>query len=567
MRASELRGQRPEVIQMPRTAIVAESKDRLHEWRTDLMHSYEPEELTAPNLIRFLESLTVPVGPHQGEKMTVLPWQKRMLRAFVKADTTVLSAARGSGKTFLAAGLCAYFVAGDGAVLNSKVEIFAGTQLQAYTCLKFVYDLLLHITNPNEWGQSKALPYGYTNKSVIENRDLGIELIARTSSKAAAQGSSPQFLFADELSTWEPNKGAYILQTLLGSLGKVPNSKGLLAGLRPKDPGHFWGNELAKEVKGRKVFLFEGATPDTTKENLMLANPSLKHMPRLMRHCMNEIEAIQGDPKRLATFRSQRLNLGISTEQMDIYSEFLTAAEIAGMMASPGDGRREGPLVIALDPGGAAAMTAAVCYWSDARWGESYSALPVGKTTLTEWNEKHMLPAGSYEMAIKRGECWTYTTTGTPIEPFLDDLIAAVGDEALGAVWLSDKYRYADIEQGLRARGVRDDNVVLRTPRGAGPDGFANRRMVIEEVREGHIRFLRSGLLAASLGAVHTRHDLRNDNPQLMARSQSSRVDLCDAFLLAVGWGHALRTGKSDGLSKERRKKIDTSNFDMYLQA
>ena len=75
-------------------------------------------------LIEYLEGLTITQGEGAGERIRLLPWQKRFIsKTFAQDGDAALSIARGAGKTTLMAGIASAFI--DGPLRQPRAEVVA----------------------------------------------------------------------------------------------------------------------------------------------------------------------------------------------------------------------------------------------------------------------------------------------------------------------------------------------------------------------------------------------------------------------------------------------------------
>ena len=89
--------------------------------------------LKKAELVAWLEGLEITQGARAGERLQLMPWQRRFISGVLRpgVKTSALSVARGGGKTTLCAGLAAAAVAGPLAQQRGMVLIVAGSFEQA----------------------------------------------------------------------------------------------------------------------------------------------------------------------------------------------------------------------------------------------------------------------------------------------------------------------------------------------------------------------------------------------------------------------------------------------------
>ena len=97
----------------------------------------------ADTLIDFIEGLIVPNGRHQGERMVVLPFQRRFLRgAFGQPDDAALTVARGAGKTTLIAAVLTAALVGPLAQANAESVLVASSFEQSPTGFRLILSFM-----------------------------------------------------------------------------------------------------------------------------------------------------------------------------------------------------------------------------------------------------------------------------------------------------------------------------------------------------------------------------------------------------------------------------------------
>ena len=85
----------------------------------------------ANDVIRLLEQLPITQGGRVGERLTVLPWQRRLVRGIVGSRTSAISVARGNGKTTICAGLAVASLIGPLRQRRGETIVAASSHAQA----------------------------------------------------------------------------------------------------------------------------------------------------------------------------------------------------------------------------------------------------------------------------------------------------------------------------------------------------------------------------------------------------------------------------------------------------
>ena len=137
----------------------------------------------AGGLVEFAAALTVTQGDHEGELLTLLPWERDYLEAVEAAagGELGLSVAAGAGKTTLVACIAAAAVAGPLARRRAAAVVVAGSFQQA--CLAF--DTARAFLQDGTRSRRIRTGGGCSDRSqvaLIQDRETGAELRAREAS-------------------------------------------------------------------------------------------------------------------------------------------------------------------------------------------------------------------------------------------------------------------------------------------------------------------------------------------------------------------------------------------------
>ena len=92
----------------------------------------------ANEVIELLERLPVTQGGRVGEKLSVLPWQRRLIRGVVCNRTSAISVARGCGKSTICAGLAVAALVGPMRQRRGEIVVVASSHAQARVIFEHV---------------------------------------------------------------------------------------------------------------------------------------------------------------------------------------------------------------------------------------------------------------------------------------------------------------------------------------------------------------------------------------------------------------------------------------------
>ena len=165
--------------------------------RRDQAATLPPAPDLPDNLVEFAESLTVSQGEHEGELLTLLPWEREYLeRVEASAGGELgLSVAAGAGKTTLVATIAAAAVAGPLARRRAAAVIVAGSFAQACigfdTARSFLQETIA--ADPDRWRVLRS-----EQTALIQDRATGAELRAREASARTLHGLAPGLVIGDE---------------------------------------------------------------------------------------------------------------------------------------------------------------------------------------------------------------------------------------------------------------------------------------------------------------------------------------------------------------------------------
>ena len=478
-------------------------------------------------LVTFLEKLTLSQGHLAGQKLTVLPWQKRFLkRAFADGVFTgALSVGRGNGKTALLAGVAVATLIGPLARLRSETIIVASSLTQARFafehCMAFMKGVIKR--EPRRWKIADSL-----QAARLEDRETGCRVRCVSSDPRKSHGASPTLALLDEPAQWPENTGEKMLAAIRTSLGKVPGSRLIALGTRSAHADHWFERMLQGGADYSQVHAARPDDPPFQRRTWKRANPSLDHMPDLAKAIAHEARQARSDPALLAAFRALRLNQGVSDT---VVNELISAGTWA---ACEGDAEKLGSPVWGIDLGTSAAQSAVAAYWPESGRLECFAAFPC-EPSLAERGLRDGV-GRLYVTCEQRGELIQTGQNAVDVSALLVEALQRFGRPSL---IVSDRWREAELRDALTAAGVPVATLELR---GMGfRDGAQDVREFRRATLEGKVTPVPSVLLASALKEARTISDPAG-NAKLSKGSQGgrrlrARDDAAAAAILAIATG------------------------------
>ena len=314
---------------------------------------------------KYIEGLEIGQGRHAGEGVRLLGWQRRFLQgAFSRSGNSALSMARGNGKTTFTAAIACAAVDVGGPLVQPMAEtlLVASSFDQGLIAFRHV----LHFLEPSfeRYGVGPGGRFRIqdsANRATVQDRKTGALLRVLGSDPRRLHGAAPALLLLDEVAQWPPERVGPMLAALKTSRGKIPGSRALWLGTRPALPEHPFQRALDGHGVGFRLSYAAPKDVDPFKvRTWRRANPSLDHMPDLRETIEEEAKDARRDPAALASFRSLRLNQGISDT---VSSVLIDAAAYRAAMGLPAPGARSADYVLGVDLGQNAAMSATAAFF------------------------------------------------------------------------------------------------------------------------------------------------------------------------------------------------------------
>jgi len=487
--------------------------------------------VNAKKAIRFLQKLKIPEGPAAGKALRLAPFQKEFVTGALAPGISVaaLSIGRGNAKTALSAGLALGELLGEigDTQPNREIPVGARTRDQARLVWNFVAGYARYLPEDTQ----KRLTFRRAPRLEIEYEDAnGTHLLRCLAADGkSALGGAPTLSILDERGHWAAGKGDELEHALLSGSGKR-GGRALIISTSAPDDAHPFSKWLDEEQEGvyRQEHRPAPGLPADDLESLLVANPGAAH------GIGSSIEWLQAQARRaiarggssLTTFRLYNRNERISGETRDLLltvDEWLSC-EVAELPA------RQGPVVIGIDLGGSASMTAAAFYWPETGRLEALGWFPSQPSLLDRGQRDGV--GDRYAQMSGRGELSTLGNATVPVAPWLSEVMRHVEGETIAAL-VMDRYKQAELGQAIDAAGVR----VPLVWRGFGfKDGNEDCDRFRRACFDGLVKAAPSLLLRSAFADAVCLRDPANNIKLAKARSLG-RIDAASASVLAVAQG------------------------------
>lgn len=199
-------------------------------------------------------------------------------------------------------------------------------------------------------------------------------------------------------------------------------------------------------------------------------------------------------------------------------------------------GRRAGPVIIGLDMGGSEAMTAGTIYYPETGEMEGYPVFP-GSPDLKKRGKADGV-GDLYVQMERMGDLTIQPGRRTPNIPlFLTDLFARIPEGAEILALVTDTYKKAEVLEKVypwsRSHGTR---IILRgTPKTQNATG-AHDLKAFQAALKSRLAFKPSTAMLHAIGRSNIKMVGSNQDAPILGKvSQTSRIDLLQAAVLAVG--------------------------------
>ncbi len=484
----------------------------------------------ATKAIRFLESLSIPEGPKAGDPIKLAPFQKQFVKGALADGVNVacLSIGRGNAKTALSAGIALGAVMGKwDAQPRREILIAARVRDQARIAFDFVVGFIRSL--PEDDQKQFIIRRSPRLEIEFEGDGGGHFIRAIAADGKTALGSAPTLVLMDERGHWMADQGDALEHALLSGLGKR-GGRALIISTSAPDDAHPFSVWLDEEQEGvyRQEHRPAPGLPADDLESLKQANPGAAH------GIGSNLEWLQGQARRaiarggstLTSFRLYNRNERVTGESRDV---LLTVDEWLSCEVSEAP-PRQGSVVIGIDLGGSASMTAAAFYWPETGRLEALGTFPSNPNLLDRGQNDGV--SGRYVEMQERGELATLGDKTVPVAPWLVQVVGHVADQQIAAI-TADRYKQAEFGEALEKAGIRAPVIW----RGQGfRDGGEDCERFRRAAYDGKVKSYPSLLLRSAFADAVCLRDPANNLKLAKARS-TGRIDAAAATVLAVAEG------------------------------
>lgn len=485
------------------------------------------ESWETPNLTFFdwaESTLVVPVGLLARQPFRIPQWQ----RDFIDGATADgireagLSVARKNGKSGLIAAYCLAYLCGP---LNQANWRCLVTSLRA-NLAKELRMQIQEIAEASGLGDKIKIFRSPTPGRIEGQNGARIDLLAADKSSGHAAGAD--LVLIDEGGLLEESDRP-LWSAMYSSMS---GRDGRMITISIQGHGPMF-RELRDRADKPEVYFKlhaadEGAALDD-REQWLKANPGMATGIKSEKYMADACARAKATPPDQSHFRTQDLNLPGSPDR-----EMLCTPTDWQRLIVEALPEREDPLVIGLDLGGSASMTAAALYWPLCGRLECYGAFP-DDPPLAERGVGDGC-GGLYVDMERRGELQTYPGKTTPVDQFLLSIAGRIADSEV-ALLTADRFRQAEVLQVMD----RADTGWSIEWRGQGwKDGGEDVRLAQKEIYEARPKTLESLMLESAVSESAISRDPAG-NPKLTRAHRRGRIDAIQATVLALAAGRRLR--------------------------
>ncbi|MGC9370307.1 MAG: terminase TerL endonuclease subunit [Paracoccaceae bacterium] len=488
---------------------------------------------TAPaseRAMRFMHSLRIPEGPNAGKPVSLAPFQRQFIEGAMADDTAnaILSIGRGNGKSAITAGLALGGLVGVWD-RQPRREIVAAARTRDQG--RIIWDFVAGFAATLPLELQKRLIYRRAPRLEIEYEGDGGGHVLRViaADGKSALGGAPTMAILDERGHWALDRGDELEHALLSGLGKRAG-RAFLISTSASDDTYPFSRWIDDPAPGSYVQEHRPAPglPADDLESLLIANPGAPH------GIGGSLEWLEAQAKRaiarggssLTSFRLYNRNERVSGEARDLLITLDEWLECETDSLPP----REGGVVIGIDLGGSASMTAAAFYWPETGRLEALGTFPSMPSLLDRGQADGV--AGRYVEMHERGELSVLGDKTVPVASWLTEVMRHVDGAPVAAITM-DRYKQAELGEAITRAGIRAPLVW----RGQGfRDGGEDAERFRRAVFDGQVKARPSLLLRSAFADTVCLRDPANNIKIAKARS-TGRIDAAAASVLAVAQG------------------------------
>lgn len=488
----------------------------------------------AEKATRFLHSLAVPEGPHVGDKLRLAPFQQAFVDGALADNVNigVLSVGRGNAKSALSAGLALGALLGKwDSQPRRDVILAARTRDQARVAWNFASVFCACLGENFQ----RRLKFRRSPRLEIElSGPNGPHLLRAVAADGkSALGSGPTFVLMDERGHWPADKGDALEAALLTGLGKR-EGRALIISTSAADDSHPFSRWIDSPPPGTYVQEHRpppGLAADDL-DSLLIANPGAEHgigaSVEWLQKAARQATARGGSA--LSNFRLYHRNERVSGESRDLLltlDQWL-ATEVATLPP------RFGAVIVGIDLGGSASMSAAALYWPETTRLEVYGWFPSVPSLLDRGAGDGV--GDRYEQMRARGELTTLGAKTVPVAEWLAAVWRKIEGENVAAL-VADRYKAAELGEAIQRAGIAAPIVW----RGMGwRDGAEDVERFRRAVFDGQVKTTESLLMRSAISEAVCLRDPANNLKLAKARSLG-RIDAAAATILAIAEGARIK--------------------------
>jgi phage terminase large subunit-like protein len=483
----------------------------------------------ADDAIAAIERLKVPQGRLAGDCIQLGRYQRRFIQGALSDSVTVAvwSIGRGNAKTATAAALGVTHLIGCwGAQPQREIVIAGRTKEQAAVAFGFAQTFLENLPEDmRTFGKVQTREHPHFNLK-IEADDGPHELRAISADGKSALGGSPTLCILDERAAWRPGRGEEMEAALLTGIGKRDGRMLIISTSAPDDANSFsqWCDNppAACYVQEHRPAPNLGADD---YESLIAANPGavegIGARPEWLQQQAQQ--AMQRGGGALASFRNLHRNERVAAQGRDVLIQVDDWLACERNSLPP----RKGKVIIGLDLGGAASMTASAFYWPETQRLEVRGWFPSNPDLLARGHNDHV--GNRYQDMANAGELCTIGDQSVPVQQWIAETLEHAAGSAIDCI-CADRFKQAEVGEALAA-----ENVTARVVwRGMGwRDGAEDVRRFQRFVFDGAIGAERSLLMRSALSECVVALDPSGNEKLNKARS-TGRIDPVAATVLAI---------------------------------